>query len=365
MIGAQPCFGRSNEIRCQVAAPDSPLSITTKDNCQPRRVDSGRVLIVLWIIALSLLSSDALAIFGGGMYPTRVKMEYQYSDYTSYRYPQPLIPVYPDTLYQTQDPHIADFPETRTLVRITQTVDPVTALQVRYQYSDLTEDKNQRLFYARLARDVTDMNAVYGAYQFLEQPGNYKGHMMQVGLRHDRSGWIIAETAFSYLRNVYDDGNEILTYAPMVLLRYSVDRYTAVMGRVEYFWSGGDNDDSQSFIYSLNLSRFFPTQTAVHIGLRYYDNDIGVQSYAPAIEIAQYVLWNLTLRASYRYYENSIGNEEIAATVEESSIRSHSGRVIVEWEAIADLKFHLKLRRYTNNQHIGMNTYLLGFEVML
>jgi len=292
-------------------------------------------------------------------------MEYQYSDYTSYRYPEPLVPIYPDTLYQTQDPHIADFPENRALLKITQTVDPYTALQLRYQYSDLTQDKEQDLIYARLARDVTDMNALYGAYQYLKQPDVYTGHMYQVGIRHDRSGWIVGETSFSYLHNVYDDGNVITTYAPMVQLRYSLDRYTAILARLEGYWTGGDNDDTRSFLYTLYVSRFFPTQTALHLGIRYYDNDIGVQSFAPAFEIAQYVLWNLTFRASYRYYENEINDPEIAATVEENSIRSHSYRVVMEWEAIADVKFHLKLRRYINNQHIGMNTYLLGFEVIL
>ncbi len=333
------------------------------------RFGRSKVLTIMVIGTASLLillsAVDAFAIFGGGMYPTRLKMEYQYSDYTSYRYPEAIIPNYPDTLFQGQDPHIADFPENRALVKITQTLSPMSALQLRFQYSDLTEDKEQNLIYARYAHDVTELHTLYGSYQYLKQPDNYVGHMFQFGIREDRSGWIVGETSLSYLRNVYDDGNMIETYAPMLQMRFSLDRYTAILGRWEGYWTGGDNDDIKSFIYSLYISRFFETQTAVHIGCRYYDNDLGVVSYAPAFEIAQYVLWNLTLRASYRYYENEIENAEIAATLEQSAIRSHSFRAIVEWEAIGDVKFHLKLRRYTNNQHIGMNTYLLGFEVIL
>ena len=326
-------------------------------------------IIAVTLALIMTVATDGWALVGGGLYPTRVKFEYQYTDYNSYRYPEPIPPIYPDTLYVIQDPHIADFPEHRILTKITQTLSYTTALQLRYQYSDLTDEKTQILVYGRLAHDVTDVDNLYGAYQFLQQPDIFKGNMFQFGWRHDRSGWIVMDVAFSYIGNHYDDGNLINTYAPMLQLRYSLDRHTALLGRWEGFWSSGENDDSKSFIYSLYLSRFteiVPDHgTALHLGCRFYDNEIGVRSIAPAFEIAQYIFWNLTVRLSYRYYENMIDNEEIGQTLEGNSVRSHSFRAYVEWEMITDMKVLLKLRRYENNQHIKMNTYLLGFEYIL
>ncbi|MDP8227840.1 MAG: hypothetical protein P9M15_00135 [Candidatus Electryoneaceae bacterium] len=352
MIGLNERFGRSER------------------NYNHRTIRFKMIAIALVIVATVLLCpTDGLTLIGGGLYPTRVKFEFQYTDYNSYRHPDPIPPVYPDTLYVIQDPHIADFPEHRILTKITQTLSFTTALQLRYQYSGLSEDKTQSLIYGRLAHDVTDVNNLYGAYQYLEQPDIFKGHMFQFGWRHDRSGWIVTDVAFSYIGNLYDDGNRIDTYAPMLQLRYSLDGHTALLGRWEGYWSSGENDDSQSFIYSLYFSRFLEIipdhGTALHLGCRYYDNEIGVQSIAPAFEVAQYIFWNLTARLSYRYYENKIDNEEIGQTLEENSVRSHSFRAYVEWEMISDLKVRLKLRRYENNQHILMNTYLLGFEYII
>ena len=329
-------------------------------------------------LLLFLSGSGAFGIGSSGWYATRIKMEYQYSDYNSYRYPDPIAPEYPDVEYQQVDPYIAEFPELRTLVRVTQAFGPHTSLQIRHQYSDLSQSKLQRLYYTRLAHDLTTMTNLYGAYQYLEQPGSLFGYMLLAGIRHDRAGWILGEASFSYLRNhsfssVSGDpyaqsgalNSLVQTYAPMASLRYSLDQFTAVMIRWEGFWAQGERGNATSFIYTGYVSRYLPTNTALHLMLRYYDNDVGVRSLSPAVEVAQYLRWNLTLRVSYRYYENEFDPGAASSAVEGNSIRSHSLRTHLEWQVGSDLKLNFNYRRYLSNQQIRMNTYLVGFEYLI
>ena len=306
-----------------------------------------------------------MSIGSTGWYATKVKFEFQYTDYNSYRYPAPISPVYPETEFTQPEPYISDFPEMRSLVRITQIFGPLTALQLRYQYSDLTAEYNQRLYYAQLARDVSDMTNVNFAYHYIEQPGNFTGYMLAVGCRHDQAGWLLAEGSLSYFRNKSSDGNLIHTYSPLLSIRYALNRTTAVVGRWESFWSEGEVASTTTNVYSVYLSRFLPTQTAVHLAARFYDNTAGIESVSPTIEVAQYIRWNLTLRLTYRYSNIQYDEEASAGVVEDDEIRAQSLRAFLMWQLNADLKLHLKLRRYISDQDIRMNTYLLGFEYLL
>ncbi len=311
-----------------------------------------------WVHGVSAIGST-------GWFATRVKFEYQYTDYNEYRYPDPIPPSYPDVEYTRPDPYIADFPETRTLVRVTQAFGPTNVLQLRYQYSDLTDTKRQNLYYVRFARDVTQVTSLYAVYQVTELPDWFSGYMVTLGAHHDRSGWILGDWSASYFRNRAADGNLVETLIPSFQLRYSIDGMTALTGRWEAYWARGGNGKSTANVWSLFLSRYLPTQTAVHVACRLYDNSGGVRSWAPMLEVAQYIRWNLTLRMTYRYYTNEIEDPEIKTAIEGDGVRSHSVRGYLEWQIGSDLKIHIKLRRYVSNQHVEMNTYLLGFEYML
>jgi hypothetical protein len=320
--------------------------------------------------------SDAFAIGSSGWFATRVKVEYQYTDYSSYRYPKPIPPTYPDVIYRQLEPYIADFPEKRALFRITQMFGPITSLQLRYQVSELTEQKDQKLYYLRLARDVTPMNNIYGIYQYIDQPDWLDGYMLAAGWRYNRAGWILAEGSFSYLRNHSHTRNldgtpasgpvsAVETYAPLLSLRYSVNSTTALYLKWESFWVKGEYGEAVSHAYTAYLSRFFPTQTAMHIFGRWFTNDDGTRSFSPGLEVAQYILWNLTVRLGYRHYRNSFDDPVASLGLESGGIRSNSISIFAEYQIITDLKLHLKLRRYESNQHIKMNTYLLGLEYLI
>jgi len=316
-------------------------------------------------LLLSLISLNAWAIGASGWYATRIKFEYQYSDYNSYAYPRPTPPIYPDVEFAQPDPYISEFPEYRSLIRITQAFGPTNTLQFRYQYSKLTETKLQRLFYTKLAREVSEVVTLYAAWQLTEQPDYFNGWMTTLGGRFDQGGWIVADGSGSYFRNRGVDGSIVETFIPSVMLRYSLTSSTALTARWDGYFATGEKGKSQSNAAILSISQFLPTQTALHLMCRLYDNSVGLQSLAPAFEIAQYLRWNLTLRTTYRYYENLIDNEEVAASIDGNAVRSHSLRGYLEWQLGADWKLNFKLRRYWSNQHIIMNTYLIGFEYLI
>jgi len=326
------------------------------------------------VIAISLfilgITQNLQAFGSSGMYTTSLKFEYQYSDYDQYTYPQ-LDSDDPSIRYEYIDPYIVNFPEHRSLAKVVQSFGPLTTLDCRYEYSALTENKDQNRYYFRLDHDVTQMTTTYGAYQYLgisyDSPDSSAsgGYMLMAGVKHDQSGWIKSEASFSYDHNRSPDGMLVETYMPMAQVRWSLNSVTAVNGRWDGYWSVSDSGTYPAHAFTVFLSRYLPTQTAVHLFMRYYTNENGVESIAPAFEIAQYVRWNLTLRLTYRFYRNRFEEDAAPDFIENASITSHSARAYVEWQVGAAMKLHFKLRRYISDQDIRMNTYLFGFEYEL
>jgi len=152
---------------------------------------------------------------------------------------------------------------------------------------------------------------------------------------------------------------------PMAQIRWSVNSVTALNARWDGYYAENDSGIFNADAFTVFVSRYFPTQTAVHLFSRFYFSDIGITSFAPAIEVAQYIRWNLTGRLTYRYYQNKYEDDAIPDFIEGDSIKSHSIRAYVEWQIGAAMKLHFKLRKYMGNQDIRMNTYLLGFEYEL
>lgn len=338
-------------------------------NKQHGRLQGSRTFVICCLL-LMIFAVNSWAVGGSGMFLTRVKFEYQYSDYNEYNYP---VIVEPNNSikYEYIDPYISNFPEHRLLAKVIQSFGPITSLEARYEYSGLTRDKGQNRYYFRFDRQISELTGLYGVYQYLntgyDSPDSAEsgGNMFSVGVKHDRSGWIKGEMSFSYDRYHDSDGMLTETSMPMAQLRWSIDSYTAITGRWDGYLAVNDSGSYPAHAMTLFLSRYLPTQTAVHILTRFYNSEAGVHSISPAIEIAQYVRWNLTVRLNYRYYENSFDEENAPDFVEGGSIKSHSIRTNIEWQVGSDVKLHLKLRRYLSNQDIKMNTYLLGFEYEL
>lgn len=312
---------------------------------------------ILAVTLVLLIAPTLFAIGSSGWFATRIKTEYQYTDYNAYRYPSPIRPIYPEHDWEQPEPYFAEFPEHRTLIRITQAFGPQTSIQARFQYSDLSDTKDQRLYFLKYAREVNSTTVVSAAWQMTEQPAYMDGHALMLAWRYDRGGWILLDAGIGVYRNAYDSGGVSPTVAPTFAVRWSVNSVTALTGRWEGYRTVYRKEASTSHALTGTLSRYFSTQTAVHLMARYYTTDKNIQSLSPAIEVAQYIRWNLTFRAVYRYYDN--GLEE---GVSYDPIQSHALRGFLEWQVGSDLKLHFKLRRYWSGDDVKMNTYLVGFE---
>ncbi len=339
MIGFIQCFGRSKKI--------------------------SRLLLVS--LLLVFIAGDLFAIGSTGWYNTKIKAEYQYSDYGEYTFPE----IEVGDSIQFIDPYIFSFPEHRSLMKVIQSFGPKKALELRYENSILSSDKQQDRYYTRYDQNVTDLTTVYGVYQNLgisyDSPdsSNTVGHMVSFGIKHDRSGWIKGETSFSYDYSKAPNGLVTKTYMPMIQGRWSINSYTALSARWDGYWAVSDSGTVPAHAFTVFVSRYFPTETAVHLFSRFYRNEDSVESISPAVEVAQYVLWNLTARLTYRFYRNWFEEENAPPFIEGGSLTAHSIRTNIEYEIMSDVKMLLKYRWYSSDQNIKMSTYLLGFEYNL
>lgn len=328
----------------------------------------GRGLTIIFIILLA--STEALAL-GSGWYAIRVKVEHQYTDYSSFKYPPAIMPLYPDVEWQQFDPYISEFPENRTLLRVTQTFGPTLAVQTRYQFSELSEEQEQQLLFVQVAKELHQMWSFYGNGQFLNQPDYLKAWAGTIGGLYNRAGWIVAEVSLGYNLNhpsagaeglTVDQASNSRTLSPMTSLRYAIDTRSAAQVRWEGYYARSEGITRQSHAITGTLSHIFPTQTAVHLSERWFDSENGISSTSPSIEIAQYIFWNLTARIGYRYYQNKYDDPAAATNIDGDRIESGSLTIQSEYQVRPDLKLHMKFRRYESNQSISMNTYLGGCE---
>lgn len=330
------------------------------------RVIKSHVLVVLISLLFISFCEKAYCIGSTGLFATKLKVEYQYSDYDSYVYP--VIEPGDSIKYGYIDPYILNFPENRALTKITQSLGHLTTLEIRHEYSGLTENADQNRSYLRLARDISDLFTVYGGYQFsnigFDQPDSSDsgGHMVSMGAKYDRSGWIKGEASLSFDYNESSQGMVSRSYMPMLQIRWSINSLTALTGRWDGFWTINEVDTYPGHALTVFLSRYLPTQTALHLFTRFYYNDYSVKSLSPSLEIAQYIQWNLTARVTYRYYQSEFDSANLPDFIDGSTLKSHALRAIVEWHCIPGLQLNLKLRRYSSDQDIIMNTYLLGME---
>lgn len=328
------------------------------------------IQIAAAFILLSIFTSDLYAIGESGLYTSKVKFEYQYSDYEEYRYLT--IPSDdPSIAFIYINPYISSFPEHRSLAKITQLLGPITILEMRYEYSDLDATKNQHRYFGRLDRDITDMTTLYGAFQYLSGTNSNPdststdGTMMMLGIKHDRSGWIKAEASFSYDVSNTSEGASFDTYMPMFKLRWSLNSVTALTGRWDGYWIVSNGSSYPLHALTIFVSRYFPTQTALHVFTRLYADDSVIKSFSPSIEVAQYIRWNLTGRLTYRFYRNWFTGDVIPEYIEGAYLTAHSVRAYIEWQIGAEIKLHFKIRKYISDQDVNMNTYLVGFEYEL
>ncbi len=298
---------------------------------------------------------------------TRIKAEYQYSDYFEYEYPDPVYFNYPDVRYAVLRPYIADFPEHRFLYRIIQDFDYKTSLTLRYHYSDLDVDTRQDSYAAKLNRKVNQNFSISLGGQYTDLKDQLAGWMYEGGFSYSFAGFTIIQPHFFYYSNDDDtgSGNKSTAYSYSLLVRQALNEVTALQVKYTRFESEGNTDDFNSNTLIGWLSRYFYSETAVHLSFRYHWNSFDLKAYSPEVEVVHYLNWASIIRFMYRYYSSEVEEDDLHSGQESTSLSSHSAAAVLEYLIMSRLTLSAKYRFYLSNKDVKMNTYLLGLEWLL
>jgi hypothetical protein len=295
----------------------------------------------------------------------KLKIELQYADYGEYEYPEPIIYRYGVKEYRQLEPYIANFPEKRALAKFTRLVGDNTALGVKYQYSDLKQDAKQHFVEAKITQTLNDETVGLVGLQFLRDSRGYSAFQAGVGVLWDISVLTSVQGDVQYFYRGPEAavvGGRMGTVSARMKFRQVLTYSTALQSEYNFYDANGEALKFSSHTAALWLSQFLPTQTAVHLNVRYYTNSMGIQSIAPSIEIAQYVDWATALWLKYRYYSNKSDNVSLGeqSIIVPDGLRSGSFSAQVNREMSPELLLYAKYRYYGSNLHVQMNTYMVG-----
>ncbi|MFH1862124.1 MAG: hypothetical protein ABH878_04855 [bacterium] len=311
-----------------------------------------------------------LAVFSGPLSIgnfTQVKLEYQYTDYLDYTYPNPILFEYPNQQYTQPLPYILDFPENRALARVTQGLSFNDELQLKYQYSDLAEDVFQDLFNVKYTRNLSASADVHVSGQLTRGSGEFLGKMIELGGKVDWAGFFLVSGSYSYYTNKVDTagGSSSDAHSFELKLRQSLTRSTAFQARHNYFFASGEKADFVSNTLTFWLSQYLPTKTAIHLEWREHWDTAELHSSSPSIELDQYLSWATVLSLRGRYYYGKPGDPTALASLKGDHFESYSLSAVLSHLLFAETTVMLKYRYYWSDQDIKMNTYLIGLEHIL
>ena len=317
------------------------------------------------ISVILCLSHSGFAIGPNFDYYTKLKLEFQYSDYLQYEYP-PFIPYeYPDQDLRQPHPFLADFPEERYLCKLTQAFGPDFELALKYQYSRLDRGSLQRIYNGRGEYDISDSFSINGSLQYtksVSDSGDFEGYMVDGGFKYDFGGFFMVEPGIGIYINEAGGTNQS-SYSFNLKLRQALTNTTAFQLKHNYFTAESDISSFHFNTLTCWLSQWLPTQTAVHLSLRYHWDSVAQDSYAPGIEVIQYLDWATLLTVSYRHFGMTSDNEDFLEQLRSgNTFDSNSFAVVLTRTMWNDTIFMVKYRYYTCNQDVDMNTYLLGIE---
>ena len=345
----------------------------------------------LQILAVGLFfifSVSAFAIGPNFDYYTKVKFEYQYSDYLEYSWPSALEYAF-GAHYQQPNPLLASFPEHRMLTKITQAFGPDTELQLMYHYSSLGEyyfvddlgtrfewSKDEALYNSMLTYKVRDNISVRGTAQysvatgnqldeFSPETGTLTGWMFDLGCDYDFAGFFKIEPSVSIFLNELD-GTSTNAQSYNLKLRQALGSTTAAQVKYSYFNTDpvGGQPGLKYHTVTWWLSQWFPTQTAAHLIFRYHVDNLEAESMGPGLEISQYLDWATILTLSYRNYimTNDDPESSFSKTVMGDKFTSDAYSILITRNLWNDTDIAFKYRYYTTNQNVRMNTYLFSIE---
>jgi hypothetical protein len=297
---------------------------------------------------------------------SKLKIELQYADYGEYEYPEPVLYRYGVSEYKQLEPFIANFPEKRFLVKYTRLMDEKTVLGARYQISDLKQDAKQHFLEAKATRNLGESTVGLLALQLLRDSRGYGAVQGGAGVLWDISVLTSLQADAQYFYRgpeAQPVGGRMSTGNLRLKARQVLTLSTALQSEYSFYSATGDAVSFTSHSIALWLSQYLPTETAVHLNIRYYTNSAGIRSLAPSLELAQYLDWATVLWLKYRYYTNESDNVSLGeqSIIVPDGLRSNAVSVQVNREMSGDLLLYAKYRYYESNLDVQMNTYMLGF----
>ena len=332
-------------------------------------MSQGRLLHTLWLlIALQIVLIGTLSAQGyddAFEMRSKLKLEVQYADYGEYEYPEPILYRFGVAEYKQLEPYIANFPEKRLLIKLTRMTGDQTALGFRYQYSDIKEGVNQHFVEGKVTKQLTESITGLFAAQLLRDSREYTAFQAGIGTLWDLSVLTSVQFDLQYFyRGPEADvvGGQLSTGNLRVKARQVLTLSTALQAEYSFYSADGEAVSFNSHSIACWLSQYLPTETAVHLNVRYYKNSAGISSAAPSVEVAQYVDWATVLWLKYRHYFNrsdnvSLGEESIVIP---DGLRSSSFSAQLNREMSRELLLYAKYRHYKSNMGVQMNTYMLG-----
>ena len=331
-------------------------------------------LVSAWILLL-VTPEYSTAIGPNFDYYTKLKLEYQYTDYFEYKWPDYVEYFYGETDFSQPSPFLSKFPEHRFLTKITQAFGPDLELQVKYQYGYLGElyeysgsvnplitDDIEEIYNARLEYKINDNLTVNGSGQYTSTAGDFHGWMGDWGFKYDFGGFFMIEPSLSLFWNEVG-GSRQNAQSYNLKLRQALTNTTALQVKYNFFNASGESGFHFNTITTW-LSQWLPTQTALHFSLRYHWDSLDGESLSPGIEAIQYLNWATQLHLSYRFFSMTSDDPESAFfdQIDGDSFDSNSFAIILKRNMWADTDIMVKYRYYGSNQDTRMGTYLLGIE---
>lgn len=297
---------------------------------------------------------------------SKLKVELQYADYEEYLYPEAILYKFGVRQYRQDQPFLANFPEKRGLIKFSQLLDPTTSISGRYQYSEIKDDARQHFFEIKFTRNLSSSVTGIANVQLINDTRGYNAYQAGIGGSWNISPLTLIESDLQYYMRGSDAvvvGGKMNTVNFRFKIRQVLTLSTAAQFEYYFYNAKGDQIGFNSHTLSFWLSQFLPTETAIHLNLRYYDNTINISSLSPSIEVAQYIDWATVLHLKYRYYKNKSGNVSLGeeGVIIPDGLETNSWSAQINHEISSSLLGYIKYRYYTSNLDVKMHTYMLGF----
>jgi hypothetical protein len=296
---------------------------------------------------------------------SKLKVELQYTDYSEYEYPEPVLFSYGGSPYTQNDPYIVNFPEKRYLLKYTHLLGPESQLGIRFQFSDIKTDCDQYFLEGKVTQTMGETTTGILSAMVLYDTREYSSVQGGVGAMWEPTPMtsLQADVQYYYRGSAATAvGGKMGTLNLRTKVRQVLTLSTAIQGEYTYYNADGDAVSFTSHTAAVWLSQFLPTQTAVHALFRYYTNSLGIRSFSPSLEVAQILGWSTTVWLKFRYYTNESDNVSFgeAGVIVPDGLVSRTYTIQVNQDVTSDVLVYGKYRYYDSSLSVAMNTYMLG-----